>query len=91
MHRLRRVWGAGIVSAVRVAVIRTAEPAGTTLGPIGFHCGKPELCNTEKAIAMALPSCPTQHGRVKDVVVVGQPYVTTSRSDQPRRQQVHAR
>ena len=91
MHRLRRVWGAGIVSAVRVAVIRTAEPAGTTLGPIGFHCGKPEPYKTEKVIAHGPALLPTQHGRVQGVVAVGRPYGTTSRSGQPHRQLVHAR
>ena len=91
MHRLRRVWGAGIVSAVRVIVIRTVEPAGTTLGPIGFHCGKPEPYKTEKVIAHGPALLTTHHGRVQGVAAVGQPYVTTSRSDQPHRQLVHAR
>ena len=91
MRRLRRVWGARLVSAVRVTVIRTVEPAGTTLGPIGFHCGKPEPYKTEKVIAHGPAFLPTQHGRVQGVVAVGQPYVTTSRSDQPHRQLVHAR
>ena len=80
-----------IVSAVRVTIIRVVEPIGTTLGPIGFHCGKPEPYKTEKVIAHGPALLTTQHGRVQGVAAVGQPYVTTSRSDQPRRQQVHAR
>ena len=91
MHRLRRVWGAELVSAVRVTVIRTVEPAGTTLGPYGFHCGKPEPCNKRKGHCGGPALLPTQHGRVQGGVAVGRLYVTTNRNGQPYRQLVHAR